>query len=210
MIKQKFFKHGWYYLYRIHSKKLNQIPEEYENLKNYLNDMLDNCPNKYFETGPRSSQTKIQLDNIKIHKIEGHEVCALAKQALNIEIKQTPHNKIQNYFLQNDKRTIAVETPIWMKKEELKNFEEIFNSKEPLTGHIDLIRSEDNYIWVWDYKPNAKKEKYASTQVCLYATMLSKRTNIPIEKFKCGYFNEKIAFVFKPQNIEVIQKILKD
>ena len=210
MIKQAFFKHGWYYLYRIHSKKLNQIPVEYKNLKIYLNDMLDNCPNKYFEIGPRGSQTRIKLDNLKIHKIEGHEVCNLAKQALNTDIKQTPHNKVQNYFLQNDKKTIAVEAPIWLKKEELKNFKEMFNSEYPLTGHIDLIRNEDNHIWIWDYKPNAEKEKYASTQVCLYTIMLSKRTNIPLEKFKCGYFNEKIAFIFKPQNIGTIQKILKD
>lgn len=209
MIKQAFFKHGWIYLYRIHSKKLNSIPKEFENLKNFLNDILENCPNKYFEIGPRGSQIKFELENLKVHKIEGYEICNLAKQALNQEIKQLPHNKIQNYFLQYDKKTIAVEIPIWLKKEEFKNFKEIFKSEYPLTGHIDLIRNEEGKIWVWDYKPNAEKEKYASTQVCLYTLMLSKRTNIPLEKFKCGYFNENIAFIFKPQNIDTIQKILK-
>ena len=54
-------------------------------------------------------------------------------------------------------------------------------------------------MWVWDYKPNAQKEKYAKCQTLFYAIMLSKRTGIPLERFRCGYFDEKTAFVFKPE-----------
>lgn len=209
MIKQTSFKHGWFYVYRIHSRKLDKLSKEFESLKIYLNDMLENCPHSYFEIGPRSSKIKFNLNNLKVHKIKGHEVCNLAKQALNQEIEQTPHTKVQTYFLQFDKKTLAVETPIWLHPTELNKFSEIFNSKDPLTGHIDLIRNEEGKIWVWDYKPNAEKEKFASTQVCLYTLMLSKRTNIPLEKFNCGYFDEKIAFVFKPEKIELQQNSLK-
>ena len=29
--------------------------------------------------------------------------------------------------------------------------------------------------------------------------MLSRRTNIPLEKFRCGYFDEFNTYVFKPE-----------
>ncbi|MBU4503046.1 MAG: PD-(D/E)XK nuclease family protein [Nanoarchaeota archaeon] len=68
-----------------------------------------------------------------------------------------------------------------------------------MTGHIDILRIEDEKIWVWDYKPNAHKEKYASTQTYFYALMLSKRTGIPLDDFRCGYFDQNHAFAFKPE-----------
>lgn len=39
--------------------------------------------------------------------------------------------------------------------------------------------------------------------------MLSERTKIPLENFKCGYFDENIAFVFNPQNIDLLQTAIK-
>ena len=209
MIKQVSFRHGWFYLYRVHIKNLNLLPKEFKNLNLYLNDMFGNCPNEYFERGPRGSQTKFKVENIRIHEVKGHEICDLAKQALKLDVEKSPHTKIQTYFLQHDKKTLAAETPIWIKPDEFKNFGEIFNSEDPLTGHIDLIRNENGKIWVWDYKPNAKKEKFASTQVCLYALMLSKRTNMPLEDFKCGYFDHETAFIFNPQNLDFLQKTIK-
>jgi hypothetical protein len=84
-------------------------------------------------------------------------------------------------------------------------FREFFQEEGPLSGHIDVLRLEDGKIWVWDYKPKAEKEKYATTQTFFYSLMLSKRTGIPLDKFMCGYFDEKTSFVFKPD-----QKYLKE
>jgi hypothetical protein len=47
---------------------------------------------------------------------------------------------------------------------------------------------------LWDYKPNAAKEKTAAQQVWFYMVMLSKRTGIPIGQIKGGYFDECDAF----------------
>ena len=80
-----------------------------------------------------------------------------------------------------------------------KEYSKILNDNFPLTGHIDLLRIENNKVWIWDYKPNADNEKYASTQTYFYALMLSKRTGIPIENFMCGWFDTANAFVFKPK-----------
>jgi hypothetical protein len=38
-----------------------------------------------------------------------------------------------------------------------------------LTRHIDLIRFSEDLLWIWDYKPNALVESFASQQVYLYA-----------------------------------------
>ena len=115
-----------------------------------------------------------------------------------IELNGKSHTNVQVFLLNNDKKTIAVEIPIWLENNEMKEFN--FKEKKHLTGHIDIIRKENNNIWVWDYKPNAEKQKYASTQLYFYAAMLSKRTNIPLKEFRCGYFDENIAYMFKPEN----------
>ena len=108
-------------------------------------------------------------------------------------------------MIERDNKTLAIEVPIWLEQNELNGFFDIFKTEKPLTGHIDVLRVEDGKIWVLDYKPNAIKEKYAATQVFFYALMLSKRTNIPLENFRCGYFDDKDAFLFKP-NLNQIDK----
>jgi len=52
------------------------------------------------------------------------------------------------------------------------------------------------------------REEYASTQTYFYALMLSKRTGIPLENFRCGYFDSHYAFMFKPEE-SAISKILQ-
>ena len=75
-------------------------------------------------------------------------------------------------------------------------------------GVAKNLRVEGKNIWVWDYKPNANKEKYAPTQIFFYAYMLSRRTGIPLENFRCGYFDHKFAFAYKPER-ELILKLNK-
>ena len=52
---------------------------------------------------------------------------------------------------------------------------------------------------------NAINEKYASTQVLFYALMLSKRTGIPLEYFRCGYFDNLNCYLFKPEDCSLPQ-----
>ena len=203
VIKQLFLKHrGGLYTYRVHDKKLDTYCKEngFNPLYNYLQGIFNECPNEYFNTGPRSSTLKFKLVDDLI-EVQGHEVSLLARYGLeNNQFRfNDNHSKVQVFLLEMDDKTIACEVPIWLNHEELKNFNELFNSNLPLTGHIDLIRIEDEKIWIWDYKPGSFEEKFASTQVFFYALMLSKRTGIPLDKFRCGYFDENYAFVFKPE-----------
>jgi|SRR3989344_509315 len=191
---------GGVYLYRIHDLKLNSLCNGYDGLKNYLDQVFNNCPNDYFFTGPRSSTLKFKL-NIEPIKINGHEISQLARNSLEInkDRYKTNHSRVQVFMLEFDDKTIATEIPIWLKNDEMAEYKKIFKSDDALSGHIDLLRIENEKIWVWDYKPNANKEKYASTQIYFYALMLSKRTGLDLDNFRCGYFDDNSAYIFKPK-----------
>ena len=203
---------GGYYHYRLHNLKASNLCMDYPELVAYLDKMFKECPHDYFESGPRSSSLKFKIDNLDIKRLKNHEVCELTSLGLkeNSDRYLTSHSKVQVFMLENDNKTIAVEVPLWLKPDELKEFNSIFNSVEPLTGHIDVLRVEDGSIWVWDYKPNAAKEKYAATQVYFYILMLSKRTGIPLANFRGGYFDDKDVFIFKPvENIKISKELKK-
>lgn len=202
VIKQTSFKHGWFYHYRVHQTKAEKLAYDgIGRLKQYLEFVFDNCPNEYFQKGPRGSALKFKLNGLDLKMVTGHEVSELTRMGIkeNDERYKSEHSKVQVFMLEEDDKTIAVEVPLWLIPSELDCYEKIFKEKLPLTGHIDLLRvEEDGNIWIWDYKPNAYNEKFAATQVFFYALMLSKRTGIPLERFRCGYFDSFYAFVFKP------------
>lgn len=215
MIKNLILDHkGGYYNYKVHDLKVDKLCNDFSLLKDYLNEVFRNCPNEYFNSGPRSSGLRFRLHSLNLHQILGHEISDLTRQALEInkERFKEQHPRVQVFLLENDDKTIAIEVPIWIYPEELRQFTNIFKTKLPLTGHIDILRIEDNKIWIWDYKPNSIEEKYAATQVYFYALMLSKRAKINLEDFRCGYFDHKYAYVFRPElnliNINPLFKFL--
>ncbi|MBS3162655.1 PD-(D/E)XK nuclease family protein [Candidatus Woesearchaeota archaeon] len=211
VIKKVSFKHGWWYFYRIHEPKTDQLTKQFPELKYFLYDVFNNCPHDYFAVDPRSSKLHFNLSNLNLKPIQNHEVNILAKNGLETNANRftTAHPKVQMFMLEEDSSTIAIEVPLWLHANELSGYEKIFNSKNPLTGHIDALRVEDDKIWIWDYKPNAHKEKHASTQTFFYAYMLSKRTQIPLENFRCGYFDSNNTYVFNPEKCKV-PKVLQE
>src|SRR3989344_4684750 len=197
MIKHVSLDHDWYYRFRIHTLKSKILCNEFPSLTDYLENVFTNCPNEYFKNNKnRGSKLNFKL-NLSIHNLKAHEVCELTKDALKIDTEKREHTKVELHMLEKDTKTIASEVPVWLMPEELEEFRDI-DIKTVLTGHIDILRIDDGKIWIWDYKPNSSNERYASTQVYFYALMLSKRTAIPIENFRCGYFDSENAFVFMP------------
>lgn len=200
MIRTAAFKHGWWYHYRLHQHKAKQLASAFPELQRYLDSVFTSCPNDYFDVGPRSSKLRMKLP-VELLQVTSHEVSALTKLGLieNETRFSSAHSKVQMFMLERDDSTIAMEVPLWVTPDEMDS--NIMKIDEPLTGHIDVLRIEDGKIWVWDYKPNASLEKFASTQVFMYAYMLSKRTGIPLESFRCGYFDSANAYIFKPNLI---------
>lgn len=192
---------GGFYCYRVHEPKINLLcnGNGFTPLKSFLQQVFHARPDEYFNTGPRGSMLRFRLPCDPL-EVNGHEVSTLARLGLefNKERFSDNHSKVQVYMLEHDHHTIAMEVPLWLEKEELESYKKIMDSTKPLTGHIDVLRIEDDKIWIWDYKPNALQEKYAATQVYFYALMLSRRTNLSLDHFRCGYFDDKRAFVFQP------------
>ncbi|NQU79569.1 PD-(D/E)XK nuclease family protein [Candidatus Woesearchaeota archaeon] len=209
VIRHTSLKHGWFYHYRVHTIKSSKLCSDcFMSLNRFMEQMLEACPDHYFDVGPRSSSLKFKVDTKQV-QVDGHEVCSLAALGLSSGRYRTAHSNVEVYMLEMDSSTIAVELPIWLLPHEMELYKLLFGSDDPLTGHIDILRIEDGKIWIWDYKPGAIKEKYADCQTLFYAIMLSKRTGISLDRFRCGYFDEKTAFVFKPEIDSINTKVLR-
>jgi len=196
------FDHGWYYIYRVHLEKLAELKTKFSELHSYLSLINDKCPNSYFSNGPRASKLKFNMP-FEIYSTKNHELSLLAKHAIDFYKGRykSNHAKVEVFLLEHDAKTVAVEVPLWFEPEEMKPFSKILDTKKPLTGHIDILQVEDDKIWIWDYKSDVDKEPYAATQTFFYAMMLSKRTGIPIENFRCGFFDDSTAHFFEPRTI---------
>ncbi len=191
---------GGLYIYGYHSLKANLLCNNgLDSLKGYLADLFKQCPDQYFFNGPRSSSLKFKLP-VDLIEVRGHEMSVMARHALEVNHERfhANHPRVQMYLLENDSKTLAMEVPLWIQNHEIEHYVETFRTIAPLTGHIDLLRIDDGKIWIWDYKPNAAREKYAATQVYFYALMLSKRTGIKLEHFRCGYFDSHYTYLFQP------------
>jgi ATP-dependent exoDNAse (exonuclease V) beta subunit len=67
-----------------------------------------------------------------------------------------------------------------------------------LTGHIDILQIRGRRLWILDYKPDARRERFAKYQIYLYARALSVRTGLPLRRFALAYFDEKDYFEVSP------------
>lgn len=95
---------------------------------------------------------------------------------------QDQHQVLEDYFLQADKKTVATEIPVW---------------NDQYLGHIDIIQWDDEtkMIKVLDFKPNAKSEKKAASQVFRYCHLLAARLGISIKEIEGAYFDKDNYFV---------------
>ncbi len=202
MISGTSLKHGGYYHFRAHKLKLEGLAGNgFSALKEYIYNVLESCPEHHFLSGPRGSVLRFGV-GAPVRKLR-HEVELLARMGLDSGYYDNAHLNVQMFMLAYDNKTVAIEVTIWLESSELDGFEDLFKSSLSLSGHIDVLRVEDGRVWVWDYKPNAHREKFAATQVFFYALMLSKRTGVPLEKFMCGYFDENSCFVFDPSEVRL-------
>ncbi len=196
-----------FYRYRVALARLARLPEP---MADYLHALFTNCPNHLFgETVFRASGvSRRQLGiEIPLTRVNGHEIIALARRSHGFRGVSSRHENLQKYFLEHDPATIACEVPVWMESWELADYSQILGTHEPLTGHIDVLRrEEDGLLGVWDYKPRAAAERNARLQVLLYALMLSLRTGLPLTAFFCGYFDEKDAYLFNPAEATLAQE----
>ena len=56
-----------------------------------------------------------------------------------------------------------------------------------------------------DFKPGAKREneQKVASQLFLYASGLSFRTRLPLDKFRCAWFDDSVYYEFSPKEAKV-------
>ena len=199
------FDHKPIYRYRLVSSRAELFPN---GLERYLNALFENCPNHlYSKKTFRGSKEEMMID-VDIKHTDSHPLITLTKASRDFTEFKSRHENVGKYLLDNDPKSVAVEVPIWVECGEFKDYEDVFGSRLTMTGHIDLLRlDEDGKIAVWDYKPNAYKEKKAHVQTFLYAFMLSVRSGIPLSRFRCGYFDEIDVFTFNPVDVQIQKQL---
>ena len=186
------FQHsGLTYDFRYHLPKLELLCSSYPSLTRYLRDMEKRCPSDIFKENKRCSQ--IKLNAVKFKKQRRYnQACKLAGFALKACNKNTErHNKVEEFMLINDSSTIACEIPVWFWNK---------NLNIGVCGHIDILQIRQGKVFVLDYKPGAAKEneQKVASQLYLYARGLSYRTGIPLNRFRCAWFDEFVYYEFNP------------
>ncbi len=195
------FPHEPFYRYRLCTNKTDTLPPQ---LKEYLYVIFENCPNHLYKAnGFRASQQTFKVET-QLHHAQDHELIELVQRSQIFTKFRSRHENVEKYCLSNDPKSLACEIPVWVELTELRDYRDVFHTEAPLTGHIDLLRYEDQHIAVWDYKPNAAREVTAITQVFLYSFMLSVRTGISLNHFICGYFDENDLYVFNPYEAKLV------
>ena len=201
--------HGMIYPFRISETKMTQLTEKsLYPLKAYLDHAFYNCPDELFVDGPRASKLRFSI-GLTMEERPNEEICKLTALALANKKFESAHDIVEDTFLEKDPNTIAAEIPVWTNYFELNGsgngfrITELIGDTKPLTGHIDLLQVKDDRINVLDFKPNASKEKWAPTQLFVYALMLSKRTGLSLQNFRCCYFDEKTSFWFDPSMVKI-------
>ena len=201
------FAHKPVYRYRLHTERMDapasNVPK---GLSNFLGLLFEDCPNHLFnESDLRVSKLHFNVE-VELDHTRNHELIELACASEGFAPFQSRHENLEQYFLEHDEPTIAAEIPVWIEEGDLNDYREVFETREPLTGHIDLLRMEpDGRIAILDYKPHARAEKKAHEQLFLYALMLSVRTGIKMSNFVCAYFDESNYYRFEPSEVSVEQ-----
>jgi hypothetical protein len=193
-----------FYRYRVALAHTARLPEP---LADYLHALFTSCPNHLFRrTVFRASQVRRSglAVEIPLTRVRDHDIIALAGRSHAFTSVSSRHENLQKYFLEHNPHTIACEVPVWMESWEFADYPRILKTRDTLTGHIDVLRYEDDgRLGVWDYKPRAVAERSADIQVFLYALMLALRTGLPLTAFLCGYFDEQDAYLFRPSEVKL-------
>lgn len=195
VVSKGFEYNGLAYNFRYHKGKLELLGKDFPSLASYVNRFESGCPSFFDSIENRCSKLKI---DVAIEKTtEENMVSRIASFALKAcSTKRKRHSIVENFMLLNDDATVAVEVPVWLWEK---------NLDLSIAGHIDMLQVRNDLVYVLDYKPEAtrQKDETIASQLYLYASGLSFRTSIPLDKFRCAWFDDKNYYEFEPKKAKV-------
>ena len=210
IIRSHTFYHQQVYRFQVHQAKLatllkSELQEHREHsakLASYLASITKNFPHHLFQSAEhRSSKFPTEL-HPKVERKENHATRLAALALPTSPNNKKRHETLQRFMLINDSVSVAVEVPVFLTTEDIRDYQTHgFNlnfETYVITGHIDFVQVRNGYIHIIDYKPEAKKEKHAHVQLTIYALALARRTGLKLKDFKCAWFDEEDYFEFFP------------
>jgi len=207
IVSKEFKRRGLSYNFRYHKGKSRLLGGEFPSLISYIKKQFKLYTNRLEARGPdffdsiekKCSQIKIEVNVEK--KACQNDASRLAALALKVrpEVRER-HSAVENFMLINDDSTVACEVSVWLWEK---------NIRANIAGHIDLIQIKNGLVYILDFKPVAARENDSkvASQLYLYASGLSFRTSIPLDKFRCAWFDDKDYFEFEPRKAGVRYKI---
>lgn len=138
-----------------------------------------------FETGlpdrPQSPSGMPELLGIEVKQHFQHPLSLMVAGSNYQGAGRNQHTVVQEYFIKNHPDFLAMEVPVW---------------DSEASGCIDilLLKLKPFFIDVFDFKPGARKETKASSQVYRYLKMLIDATGIPAQYFRGFYGDELDTF----------------
>ncbi len=162
------------------SQNASNIPKS---LRNFLDRTKEDLPQHLF-TSENLSVANVDLD-------------VVAKTTKELD---DPSASTRN----SDLSVLAVDLPVWLESEELKDYQDTFGSTETLTSKIDILRLEsDGSIGVWINSTGKFDHKDLIKMVFLQVVMLAARTGLKLSIFKCGIITETETFGYNPHLAQV-------
>ena len=207
LVKSKKLQHRQVYNFKIHTLKLNIAAKKFPTLRKYLYAVYNRCPDDLFTQENRCSTftsekvfDSLSRERPLLTKVKGNNAMKLAELALVLAKRNVErHEAVQDVMLINDTATVAVEVPVYLSAHELKAYG--MDSGTPITGHIDVVQVRWDKIYILDYKPELRADAKTVSQLYMYGLALSKRTGIPLERFRCAFFNDRSYYEFDPCDI---------
>lgn len=215
--------HRQVYDFKFHKAKTVLLLQEYkhykyETLREFLDDIIAECPDHIFKNSPIMSQLKVDFDISKVKFLRKENfACKMADLVIqSISDNYKRHNALQKFMLNCDSTTVGVEVPVFIEREDVEHMreelgfiipinysDEIFKNTDyrcHITGHIDILQIRNGAIHILDYKPNASSNKPIA-QLTLYALAMSRLTGLRLFHFKCAWFDRDDYFEFFPLHI---------
>jgi len=197
LVSKTFLHNGLAYNFKYHKPKLEMLCKDngFSSLIEYVKRFEKGCPSFFDDIKNRCSQVRIAVRAKK--ETRYNNACRLADFALrSCNNNSQRHLAVENFMLINDSSTIAVEVPVWLWEK---------NLDAGVSGHIDVLQVRQGKIFILDYKPAAEREneQKVASQLFWYASGLSFRTSIPLEKFMCAWFDEETYHEFCPVKAKV-------
>src|SRR5271157_421409 len=212
---KSFGNHQPFYHYRLHVPRLQKsCTGALKPFGAYLGSIFDAYPPLLFDSPTSLRCSTVSFDfPFTITRGTSEHLSTLTRDALEQSPYKAGHDKVQLHFLDNDESILTTETPVWATDRE-RDLLGIINAKTTirqnhpaftaLTGHIDLVQIKDGNVWILDYKPitSWSQSEYPECQTYLYALLLSIRSGLPLDTFRCGWFNDKDFNYFIPRTLD--------